>query len=458
MASATLASSLEHERRRGVGARPARQVRRAPWSARRPAARRPRAPPRRRACAPPARARARRAAPRACARRRGRSRARAAAPAAGSARPARRLPRPAAGCSISSRTTVLRVAVERPPAAARRCARAPPAAARAPRARARAARAPRPAGSSVREVALRARHLRPPHRRAGLVQLDRRAPAGGPLGAQPVGAQAPVEGVQQRAVADPRARRASSSSRSSSSASAAARSSDDGQDQIDRIRRHGRSVPCDDRRAPASRSSASSCSRAPPDDLPAGEPIEQGYLAIAPDGVEVRIRRRAGRSTLTVKSGPAHVRVEEELEIDDRRFEALWALTEGRRIAKTRHLVPLDGGADRGGRRLRGRARRPADRRDRVRLHRGERRVRPARTGSAPEVTGDARYANQSLALRRALSPQLFGLRPTTADSTAVTAGRRRTPRPRPSPPPAPSGRSRTPPRARPPCRSGTAC
>ena len=38
------------------------------------------------------------------------------------------------------------------------------------------------------------------------------------------------------------------------------------------------------------------------------------------------------------------MRVEEELEIDDRRFEALWALTEGRRIAKTRHLVPLGGG------------------------------------------------------------------------------------------------------------------
>src|SRR5688500_7601098 len=84
-------------------------------------------------------------------------------------------------------------------------------------------------------------------------------------------------------------------------------------------------------------------SRAPAD-LPPGEPIEQGYLAVAPDGTEVRIRRRAGRSTLTIKSGPARVRVEEELDIDDRRFEALWALTEGRRIAKTRHLVPLAGG------------------------------------------------------------------------------------------------------------------
>ena len=31
-----------------------------------------------------------------------------------------------------------------------------------------------------------------------------------------------------------------------------------------------------------------------PDGLPEGERIEQGYLAIAPDGVEVRVRRRAG--------------------------------------------------------------------------------------------------------------------------------------------------------------------
>src|SRR5688500_15017361 len=84
--------------------------------------------------------------------------------------------------------------------------------------------------------------------------------------------------------------------------------------------------------------------RRAPDEMPAGESIEQGYLAIAPDGVEVRVRRRAGRSTLTVKSGPAHVRVEEELDIDDRRFEALWALTEGRRIDKVRHVVPLGDG------------------------------------------------------------------------------------------------------------------
>ena len=135
-----------------------------------------------------------------------------------------------------------------------------------------------------------------------------------------------------------------------------------------------------------------------PDELPAGERIEQGYLAVAPDGVEVRVRRRAGRATLTVKSGPAHVRTEEELAIDDRRFEALWPLTEGRRIDKVRHVVPLGDGLE-------------AELDVYGPPHEGllvaevefptaEASTRFAPPGwLGPEVTGDARYANQSLAL-----------------------------------------------------------
>jgi CYTH domain-containing protein len=135
-----------------------------------------------------------------------------------------------------------------------------------------------------------------------------------------------------------------------------------------------------------------------PDDLPEGQRIEQGYLAVAADGVEVRVRRRAGRSTLTVKSGPARVRVEEELAIDDRRFEALWPLTEGRRIDKVRHVVPLgDGltaeldvyeGAHAG--LLVAEVEFPS-------AEASTRYAPPEWLG--PEVTGDARYANQSLAL-----------------------------------------------------------
>jgi adenylate cyclase len=73
------------------------------------------------------------------------------------------------------------------------------------------------------------------------------------------------------------------------------------------------------------------------------EQISQGYIAIDPDGTEVRLRVKAGRHTLGVKSGPARTRVEQEIEIDENRFQSLWALTEGRRIEKRRFAIPLDG-------------------------------------------------------------------------------------------------------------------
>jgi adenylate cyclase len=70
-------------------------------------------------------------------------------------------------------------------------------------------------------------------------------------------------------------------------------------------------------------------------------PIEQGYLARAvDDGAEVRLRRRGDELLLTIKGGTGEVRVEEEIELDRERFESLWPLTEGRRVSKTRHLVP----------------------------------------------------------------------------------------------------------------------
>jgi adenylate cyclase len=84
-------------------------------------------------------------------------------------------------------------------------------------------------------------------------------------------------------------------------------------------------------------------------DLPHGadrvDRVEQGYIAIDSDGTEVRIRRRAGALTLTVKSPDAgRTRTEEEVELDGGRFERLWPLTTGRRLAKDRHLFALPGG------------------------------------------------------------------------------------------------------------------
>jgi adenylate cyclase len=70
--------------------------------------------------------------------------------------------------------------------------------------------------------------------------------------------------------------------------------------------------------------------------------IEQGYVAID-DTAEVRVRRRGANCTLTIKSRPARTRVEEELSIEPERFAALWALADRRRISKTRYLVPYQG-------------------------------------------------------------------------------------------------------------------
>jgi CYTH domain-containing protein len=134
-----------------------------------------------------------------------------------------------------------------------------------------------------------------------------------------------------------------------------------------------------------------------PDGLGEGDTIDQGYLAIAPDGVETRIRRRAGAATLTVKSGPAMIRVEEEIPLETARFDALWPLTEGRRLEKVRHLIRLErgltaeldvyGGALAG--LLTAEIEFPSE--------------AAARDFSPPpwlgeEVTGDATYANQNLA------------------------------------------------------------
>jgi adenylate cyclase len=68
--------------------------------------------------------------------------------------------------------------------------------------------------------------------------------------------------------------------------------------------------------------------------------IEQGYLAIAEDGTEVRLRRLGDETLLTVKRGAGERRLEEEIELDRDQFDALWPLTEQRRISKTRHFVP----------------------------------------------------------------------------------------------------------------------
>jgi adenylate cyclase len=70
--------------------------------------------------------------------------------------------------------------------------------------------------------------------------------------------------------------------------------------------------------------------------------ILQGYLAVDGD-TEVRVRRTPKAATLTIKSGGGAVRVEEELPLAQRQADALWALTEGRRVQKTRRVMRVGG-------------------------------------------------------------------------------------------------------------------
>jgi CYTH domain-containing protein/CHAD domain-containing protein len=124
--------------------------------------------------------------------------------------------------------------------------------------------------------------------------------------------------------------------------------------------------------------------------------IEQGYLAIDAEA-EVRLRRAGSDLTLTVKRGGGEVREEVEISLGPGQFNQLWPLTEGRRLLKTRHLVPL-------GDRLRAEvdvyggslaglvtAEVEFESRARSRSFRG-------RKWMGVEVTGDAGYANQNLA------------------------------------------------------------
>ncbi len=70
--------------------------------------------------------------------------------------------------------------------------------------------------------------------------------------------------------------------------------------------------------------------------------IEQGYLAIGSEG-EVRLRRKGDRLLLTAKRGSGLSREEAEVELDRASFDELWALTEGRRLRKRRHVLPQGG-------------------------------------------------------------------------------------------------------------------
>ena len=69
--------------------------------------------------------------------------------------------------------------------------------------------------------------------------------------------------------------------------------------------------------------------------------ICQGYLAIAPGGVQVRLRKAGEKHSLTYKRGRGEAREEREIALTPEQFAMLWPGTEGKRLTKTRYKVPL---------------------------------------------------------------------------------------------------------------------
>jgi CYTH domain-containing protein/CHAD domain-containing protein len=136
------------------------------------------------------------------------------------------------------------------------------------------------------------------------------------------------------------------------------------------------------------------------DEMPRAESgkteIEQGYLAVD-EQAEVRLRRAGDELLLTAKSGHGEVREEVEVTIGPGPFEELWTLTAGRRVQKVRHYVPLGGG-------LRAEVDVYGGELDGLRTAEVEFDSREAADNFArphwlgKELTGDRRYANQSLA------------------------------------------------------------
>ena len=72
-----------------------------------------------------------------------------------------------------------------------------------------------------------------------------------------------------------------------------------------------------------------------------GKVIRQGYLIITDTGTELRVRQKQDRFYQTLKKGEGLSRTEIEIELTKNQFDRLWPHTEGRRVLKTRYIVPV---------------------------------------------------------------------------------------------------------------------
>ncbi len=70
--------------------------------------------------------------------------------------------------------------------------------------------------------------------------------------------------------------------------------------------------------------------------------MRQGYL-VTGEQASVRVRDAGPKGcTFTMKAGGGAERTELEWKIDREQFDAAWAHTEGQRLVKVRHRIPLD--------------------------------------------------------------------------------------------------------------------
>ncbi|MGK7394841.1 MAG: CYTH domain-containing protein [Candidatus Cyclobacteriaceae bacterium M3_2C_046] len=74
-----------------------------------------------------------------------------------------------------------------------------------------------------------------------------------------------------------------------------------------------------------------------------GKKIRQGYVVVDESGNLVRVRQLGDQFYETVKSPGQLSRKEVEIELSRQQFEALWPLTEGKRVIKTRYYIPYQG-------------------------------------------------------------------------------------------------------------------
>ncbi len=73
-----------------------------------------------------------------------------------------------------------------------------------------------------------------------------------------------------------------------------------------------------------------------------GEKLIQGYIAIAVDGTEVRLRQKGNKYFQTVKTEGDVIRNEFEIELSKAQYDRLWPATEGRRLEKIRYELQQD--------------------------------------------------------------------------------------------------------------------